>query len=80
MHTFQHTATKSFYGNEITPPLQLEISYEVHRGRPVFRKAVDQRGLSHEIELLNPSELHTSYLRATGSHGIKKPAEPGLVS
>ncbi len=61
--TFAHIATSSFYGTEISPPLELKVSYEMHRGRPVFREAIDQRGVSHEIELLNQGELRNSFRR-----------------
>ena len=62
--TFTHVATSSFYGTEISPPLRLEISFEVFKGRPVFRKATDPRGLIHEIELLDLRELKNSYEKA----------------
>ncbi|MCB1100621.1 MAG: hypothetical protein KDN22_33980 [Verrucomicrobiae bacterium] len=59
--TFHHSATMSFYGTRIDPPLDLEVTFEIHRGRPVFRSAIDRRGVSHEIELLNQTELRTSF-------------------
>ena len=65
--TFRHTANSSFYGTAILPPLELEVGYEMHRGRPVFRYAVDQRGVTHEIELLNQAELRESYQREVRS-------------
>ena len=62
--TFSHLATCSFYGTEINPPLPLEVHFEMHRGRPVFREAIDPRGQSHEIELLNQSDLRRSFEEA----------------
>lgn len=61
--TFAHSATASFYGTAINPPLELTVSYEIHRGRPVFRSAIDRRGISHEIELLSQGELRESFDR-----------------
>lgn len=62
--TFFHTATRSFYGAAIDPPLALEVRFEMHRGRPVFREATDQRGVKHEVELLSKNELQESFQRA----------------
>ena len=73
--TFPHYATLSFYGTHIDPPLELEVHYEMHRGRPVFRSAIDLRGVSHEIELLNQSELRASYELANSTE-----PEPALTA
>ncbi len=65
--TFSHLATSSFYGTKIEPPLHVEVTFEMYQGRPVFREAIDQRGISHEIELLDPAELRQSYDRHLGA-------------
>jgi len=69
--SFPFVATCSFYGTEINPPLRLKIRYEMYRGRPVFREAIDERGLRHEIELLDQSDLRKSFQQFAGS-GVSK--------
>ncbi|MGK0187657.1 MAG: hypothetical protein ACI9R3_003445 [Verrucomicrobiales bacterium] len=73
--TFSHAAITSFYGAEISPPLELRVTYEMHRGRPVFRSAIDRRGISHEIELLSQSELRQSFEHATTGTATKVSAQ-----
>jgi hypothetical protein len=60
---FRFTARTSYYGTLIKPPIELEVCYEMFRGRPVFRAAFDGRGMSHEIELLNQQELREGFDR-----------------
>lgn len=59
--SFRYVATSSFYGTLIKPPIELEVTFELFEGRPVFQSARDNRGLLHEVELLNQAELNLAF-------------------